>query len=192
MEKFNASIQYDKRMWAADLDGSVAYIKGSCKIGSTVAWVVRLLTSIAGLVTEAERDTILGGLEAVRKEWADGTFKLEPADEDIHTANERRLKEIVGPVGGKLHTGRSRNDQVATDMRLWLRDALGQLQGIIKEFLAVSAERAAADIDVLMPGYTHLQVVSVCMICDDVVEQLQPPFPFQFPSEMCLFAAPLG
>eukprot|EP00911_Craspedida_sp_UC1_P001813 UC1_evm1s1385 len=83
MEAFNASIGIDRRMWRQDIDGSIAYVKGSCRIG---------------LVTEAESDEILGGLEAVAKEWATDSFVLKENDEDIHTANERRLKEIVGPV----------------------------------------------------------------------------------------------
>ena len=142
MEAFNASIGIDRRMWRQDIDGSIAYVKGSCRIG---------------LVTEAERDEILGGLEAVAKEWATDSFVLKENDEDIHTANERRLKEIVGPVAGKLHTGRSRNDQVATDMRLWLRDNLTTLIEKVRGLVAVLVQRAAAEEDVLMPGYTHLQ-----------------------------------
>lgn len=82
---------------------------------------------------------------------------MQPDDEDIHTANERRLTEIVGPLGGKLHTGRSRNDQVATDMRLWLLEEVKQLVTILKSLIRVMVERADSEKDVLMPGYTHLQ-----------------------------------
>lgn len=85
-------------------------------------------------------------------------FKIHSDDEDIHTANERRLTELIGPLGGKLHTGRSRNDQVATDMRLWL---LGEVDGIekgLKDLIRVMVERADKEQDILMPGYTHLQV----------------------------------
>ncbi|KAL3857722.1 hypothetical protein ACJMK2_012362 [Sinanodonta woodiana] len=127
MEKFNASIHYDKRMWKADIMGSQAYVKTIQKVG---------------LVNEAEMNLILDGLEKISLEWSAGEFKLKPEDEDIHTANERRLKELIGPVGGKLHTGRSRNDQVATDMRLWLRDALDELKGNITGFLRVMIDRA--------------------------------------------------
>ena len=91
------------------------------------------------------------------EEWAAGTFAEQPNDEDIHTANERRLTEIVGPVGGKLHTGRSRNDQVATDTRLWTVEAE---RGVLKELatlLEAGATVAERDIDILMAGYTHLQ-----------------------------------
>ena len=97
------------------------------------------------------------GLEKVRGEWADGTFVVKPGDEDIHTANERRLTEIVGSVGGKVHTGRSRNDQVATDLRLHLRSELKKLGGLVRSLVDTAAKRAKAEAHILMPGYTHLQ-----------------------------------
>ncbi|XP_071093772.1 argininosuccinate lyase-like [Haliotis cracherodii] len=142
MEKFNASISYDKRMWKADIEGSQAYVKALEKVG---------------IVTAAERDSILGGLEKVKEEWQKDEFELKPGDEDIHTANERRLKELIGAAGGKLHTGRSRNDQVATDMRLWMRDAQLQLRTYLTDFISVILNRAKSEIDILLPGYTHLQ-----------------------------------
>ena len=79
-------------------------------------------------------------------------------DEDIHTANERRLGELIGPLSGKLHTGRSRNDQVATDMRLWLLDQVSDIEQGLKGLLSVSVERSDKEIDYILPGYTHLQV----------------------------------
>lgn len=142
MEKFNASISYDKRMWDADIRGSKAYV---------------LALQKANLVTEDEMNQILTGLEQIRGEWAGGTFQIRPGDEDIHTANERRLKELTGEAAGKLHTGRSRNDQVVTDMRLWLRDALGVLKGHTLQLITVMVDRAAREIDILCPGYTHMQ-----------------------------------
>lgn len=81
-----------------------------------------------------------------------------PDDEDIHTANERRLSELIGPLGGKLHTGRSRNDQVATDVRLWLLDEVKEIQAGLKALISVMVERANKEKDILLPGYTHLQV----------------------------------
>src|SRR5690606_15218966 len=81
----------------------------------------------------------------------------QPDDEDIHTANERRLTERIGPVAGKLHTGRSRNDQIATDMRLWLRAQVDLLRGHLRQLIGVCVARAADEIDLIMPGYTHLQ-----------------------------------
>uniref|UniRef100_A0A4W3JGQ2 Argininosuccinate lyase n=1 Tax=Callorhinchus milii TaxID=7868 RepID=A0A4W3JGQ2_CALMI len=142
MEKFNASIDYDKRMWAADIQGSQAYVKTLEK---------------AGLVTAPEMVQILKGLDQIYEEWARGTFQIKAGDEDIHTANERRLKELIGEAGGKLHTGRSRNDQVATDMRIWLRSGVDTLTGHLVQLVRTMVERAASEIDVLFPGYTHMQ-----------------------------------
>uniref|UniRef100_A0A9J8DEW3 argininosuccinate lyase n=1 Tax=Cyprinus carpio carpio TaxID=630221 RepID=A0A9J8DEW3_CYPCA len=123
MEKFNASIAYDQRMWEADIKGSKAYVKALQK---------------AGLVTQNEMEQILTGLDKVFDEWSKGEFKIKPGDEDIHTANERRLKEFIGDPAGKLHTGRSRNDQVATDMRLWLRDTINTLKELALQLIKYS------------------------------------------------------
>ncbi|KAJ2344527.1 argininosuccinate lyase [Coemansia erecta] len=142
MEAFNESIHFDRRMFAADIRGSQAYAKALLK---------------QGILTEAEQQTLDTGLQAVQKEWESNTFELRSGDEDIHTANERRLGELVGAVAGKLHTGRSRNDQVATDMRLWLMGELSRLSVFLRELIGSLVQRAEADIDVLMPGYTHLQ-----------------------------------
>lgn len=142
MEKFNASIGFDHRLWEADIAGSKAY-------------AVALARS--GIITDAEMEELGTGLEQVAKEWADGTFVLKPGDEDIHTANERRLTEIIGATGGKLHTGRSRNDQVATDVRLWLRKEIGTLREHLAQLIGTTTERAEKEVDLLMPGYTHLQ-----------------------------------
>lgn len=142
MEAFNASIHYDKRMWKNDIQGSQAYVKA---------------IEIVGLVSEAETEAILDGLGRVAQEWESGTFVVQSGDEDIHTANERRLKELIGEAAGKLHTGRSRNDQVATDMRLWLRDELIVLRGYIIELVKVLMGRAEHELDILLPGYTHMQ-----------------------------------
>ncbi|KAJ3220272.1 argininosuccinate lyase [Dinochytrium kinnereticum] len=142
MEAFNASIGFDKRLWRADITASQSYAKALAK---------------SGIIAESERDEIVSGLDTVAQEWASGSFAIQPSDEDIHTANERRLTELIGAVAGKLHTGRSRNDQVATDMRLWLRFELETLGDSLRELLRIITERAAREIDVLMPGYTHLQ-----------------------------------
>lgn len=85
-------------------------------------------------------------------------FAIQPDDEDVHTANERRLSELIGPLGGKLHTGRSRNDQVATDMRLWLLDEVKEIEESLKGLIRVMVERADKEKLILLPGYTHLQV----------------------------------
>lgn len=142
MHAFNESLRYDKRMYAQDIRGSQAY--------------ARALVG-CGILNESERDQIIEGLSRVKAEWESGAFVAAPDDEDIHTANERRLSELIGTVAGKLHTGRSRNDQVATDMRLWLLDEGAALEGALSEMLAVMVARAENEVDALMPGYTHLQ-----------------------------------
>ena len=143
MDLYNASLPYDKAMYDADLTGTKVYTEGLNKIG---------------LITAEELSEIHRGLEVIRKEWAAGEFVEKPGDEDIHTANERRLGEIIGThISGKVHTGRSRNDQVATDMRIYVREKLGELVKFVGEFVKVIVTRAEQEIDVLMPGYTHLQ-----------------------------------
>uniref|UniRef100_A0A3Q1GIX5 Argininosuccinate lyase n=1 Tax=Acanthochromis polyacanthus TaxID=80966 RepID=A0A3Q1GIX5_9TELE len=142
MEKFNASVAYDQRMWDADIRGSKAYVKALEK---------------AKLVSTEEMEQILKGMDQIHDEWSKGAFVIKAGDEDIHTANERRLKELIGAPAGKLHTGRSRNDQVVTDMRLWLRDAITTLTNETLQLMSTMVERAAAEIDVLFPGYTHMQ-----------------------------------
>ncbi|KAF9974713.1 argininosuccinate lyase [Actinomortierella ambigua] len=143
MEKFNASISFDSRFFKADIVGSKAYAKALAR---------------RNIITQDECDKLQEGLDAVLKEWEAGKFVLQDGDEDIHTANERRLGEIIGThISGKLHTGRSRNDQVATDFRIWVRDEARKLVIVLKELIAAAVERAEHEIDVLMPGYTHLQ-----------------------------------
>jgi len=142
MEAFNASICFDKRMWREDIEGSKAYVRATQK---------------KDVVTQEECDTILKGLDQIASEWESGTFVLRDGDEDIHTANERRLKELVGSVGGKLHTGRSRNDQAATDVRLWMKKEIVSIRQYLKSLITVFVERAQCEIDILMPGYTHMQ-----------------------------------
>jgi len=144
MEQYNESLSFDNVLHKQDILGSIAFARANTK---------------AGRLTEDEFKKIEAGLLEVEKEWEAGTFKIVPgADEDIHTANERRLGEIIGKdVAGKLHTGRSRNEQIATDMRMWLRDELDRLEGYLVSFLGVIARRAESEIDYVMPGYTHLQ-----------------------------------
>ncbi|GJE95193.1 argininosuccinate lyase [Phanerochaete sordida] len=142
MHEFNQSLRYDRRMHAADIRGSIAYAKALTKVG---------------ILTSEEEQQIVRGLQTVGKEWEDGVFNIQPDDEDIHTANERRLSELIGPLGGKLHTGRSRNDQVATDMRLWLLDEVKDVEAGLKALIRVMVERAEQEKDYLLPGYTHLQ-----------------------------------
>lgn len=144
MVSYNESIYFDRAFYAQDIAGSIAYARANIK---------------TGILTPNEFSQIEKGLLAVKKEWEEGKFEIIPGvDEDIHTANERRLGELIGKdVAGKLHTGRSRNDQVATDMRLWLRDQLSKIEEHLVSLLQVIASRAQAEIEHVMPGYTHLQ-----------------------------------
>ncbi|KAF2770150.1 argininosuccinate lyase [Teratosphaeria nubilosa] len=144
MTQYNESIYFDRAFYSQDIRGSIAYARANTR---------------TGILTQAEFDKIEAGFKQILSEWEQGTFKIVPGvDEDIHTANERRLGEVIGKeVAGKLHTGRSRNDQVATDMRLWLRDQLAQLEAFLVDFLKVIAARAEKEIEAVMPGYTHLQ-----------------------------------
>ncbi|XP_046651774.1 argininosuccinate lyase-like [Daphnia pulicaria] len=143
MERFNSSISYDKRLCYVDILGSKAYAAGLFK---------------AGLVDQLECADICNALAAIEDEWRNETFEIHPSDEDIHSANERRLKEMIGKAGGKLHTGRSRNDQVATDLRLWLRQEIDQsLDKFLVQIIQILIERAQDEMDILLPGYTHLQ-----------------------------------
>jgi argininosuccinate lyase len=142
MARFNNSYRFDWRLWDEDIRGSLA-------------WAGQLAR--AGVISAAELAELSRGLSAVRAEFADGRFVAAPSDEDIHSAVERRLSEIAGPVAGKLHTGRSRNDQVATDVRLWALGAISRVDaeiGALQDALLTQAEAADA---ALMPGYTHLQ-----------------------------------
>lgn len=142
MHAFNQSLKYDQRMHAADIRGSIAYAKALRRVG---------------LLTEEEEVKMTQGLETVGREWTTGQFQPAADDEDIHTANERRLSELIGPLGGKLHTGRSRNDQVATDMRLWLLDEVDDIESSLIGLVRIMVERADKERDILLPGYTHLQ-----------------------------------
>ena len=142
MRRLNDSFGFDRRLYAQDIRGSVAY-----------AGALRE----AGVITAAEHDAIIAGLAEVLAEFEADRFEPLPTDEDIHTAVERRLAELIGPAAGKLHTGRSRNDQVALDFRLWLLDAIAALRADIAAVQRALVEQAAAHPDLLLPGMTHLQ-----------------------------------
>ena len=142
MERFNASIGFDWQLWAADIKGSMAYARALER---------------AGLLTADERDRLIQGLQAVAREFEAEEFEVRPSDEDIHTAVERRLGELAGQVADKLHTGRSRNDQVATDLRLYLMQEIPDLRQRLAELQEAIIAKAERHLDVIMPGYTHLQ-----------------------------------
>ncbi len=142
LRQFNDSIGFDQRMWREDIDGSIAWAWGHVN---------------SGILNPDEAETIVDGLNKVAAEWENGTFELKEGDEDIHTANERRLTEIVGEVGGKLHTGRSRNDQVATDFRLWCIRRIEMLEEELQVLMGAMVSSAEFNHDIPLPGYTHLQ-----------------------------------
>jgi len=142
LDKFNASIGFDWRLYAADIQGSIAYAQALVK---------------TGILTAHEASIIVDGLRAVCVEFEEERFAFAPDDEDIHTAVERRLHELIGEVAGKLHTGRSRNDQVATDIRLYLLTILPTMRQHLTDLQRALVEQAEANIEVMMPGYTHMQ-----------------------------------
>ncbi len=142
LETFNASVGFDWRLYEADIRGSIAYARALGRLD---------------LLTDTEVSALVDGLARVKDEFDAGDFEFQPADEDIHTAVERRLYERIGEVAGKLHTGRSRNDQVATDVRLYLLARIPVLRGHLRGLQAAIIELAAIHLDAIMPGYTHLQ-----------------------------------
>lgn len=142
LRALNDSIGFDRRLYAEDIAGSIAYAHAIAQ---------------AGILTPDEAAQIENGLKQIKAEFDSNTFELKLGDEDIHTAVERRLTEIIGSVGGKLHTGRSRNDQIATDFRLWTLNAIKTLDGLIETLQSALVEQAEVHTESLMPGYTHLQ-----------------------------------
>ena len=142
IEAFNASIGFDLTLLQEDLDGSIAH--------------ARMLAS-CGVIAEEEAVQLVEGLEMIRTEAADGRFNPGLADEDVHFAVERRLIALVGSVGKKLHTGRSRNDQVGTDLRLWLRRRLDEIDGDLQRLQKALLDQADRHQSTMIPGYTHLQ-----------------------------------
>src|ERR671925_882708 len=141
-QQLNASISFDWRLGPYDVEQSRAHA---------------MMLAAAGIVSDADRDALLGGLERVEEELDRGTFAFREHDEDIHMAIERRLTEIVGPVGGKLHTARSRNDQVATDVAMFTRAHALQTLEKLQHLQSALVQLAERHEDWPMPGYTHLQ-----------------------------------
>ena len=139
---FNASIGFDIELIEYDLNGSVAHAK---MLGHT------------GIISPAEADQLVEGLEKIRQEYRDGQFTPGIDQEDVHFAVERRLTELVGDVGKKLHTARSRNDQVGTDVRLYLRAEIDEIRDYLRDFQRVLVAIADKNVETLIPGYTHLQ-----------------------------------
>ena len=143
MAKINASIGFDRTLWAQDIAGSKAHAT---------------MLAACGIITAADRDAIIAGLDQVAGEIAAGRFAFSEALEDIHMNVESRLREIIGDAAGRLHTARSRNDQVATDFKLFVRDALDRMEAGLKDLQAALIDRAEEHAATIMPGFTHLQV----------------------------------
>ena len=141
-DDFNSSLRFDSRMYRQDIMGSLAHAAMLAK---------------CGILSPAERDQLTEGLMGVLEDLESGKLSLDPAAEDIHMFVEQVLTERLGDVGKKLHTARSRNDQVALDLRLWLREESGKVQKALRALIAVIADQAEANTDAIVPGYTHLQ-----------------------------------
>jgi len=143
MRRINASIDYDKRLYAEDIAGSKAHCA---------------MLVAQNILSPQDGAAITAGLDQIRSEIESGSFVFSAENEDIHMNIEARLAELIGPVAGRLHTARSRNDQVATDLRLWLRDAIDRLDLEMRGLQRALIDRADAEAGTVMPGYTHLQI----------------------------------
>ena len=142
VHNFNASLSFDQKFYKQDIDGSIAHVNMLAK---------------QGIVTSEERFAILNGLESIKSDIENGTLEISPEYEDIHSFVEATLIERIGDTGKKLHTGRSRNDQVALDMKLYIRDEIGETDSLLKELLAVILRIMKENVETYMPGFTHLQ-----------------------------------
>ncbi|MFC3050463.1 argininosuccinate lyase [Kordiimonas pumila] len=142
MQEINASIDFDKRLYREDIAGSTAHSE---------------MLAAQGIISVADKDAIHKGLTQVQREIEAGQMVFDPALEDIHMHVESRLRELAGDAGARLHTGRSRNDQVATDFRLWCRTAIDQLDAAYKALLTAIVDQADTHAGAVMPGFTHLQ-----------------------------------
>ena len=142
VETFSASVHFDRRLYAHDIQGSIAHATMLAEVG---------------VLSASERGQIVDGLSAIRADIEAGRFQWDPTLEDVHMNIEAALTERIGEAGKKLHTGRSRNDQVATDMRLYLRDAIDDLRQRITALMDAIITLAAAETDTVMPGFTHMQ-----------------------------------
>jgi len=143
MRRINASIDFDKRLYAEDIAGSKAHCE---------------MLVAQSILSPQDGAAITAGLEQIRSEIEGGRFAYSAEREDIHMNIEARLTELIGPAAGRLHTARSRNDQVATDLRLWVRCAIERLDGAMRELQRALIDRAETEATTLMPGYTHLQI----------------------------------
>ncbi|VEJ44550.1 argininosuccinate lyase [Bartonella vinsonii] len=142
MEKINASIDFDQKLYRQDIEGSLAHAA---------------MLAQTKIISQSDYEKIVHGLERIQQEIEDGTFIFSRKLEDIHMNIEARLNELIGPVAGRLHTARSRNDQVAVDFRLWVREASQRIAQILKRLIEQLLVRAEQHVETFMPGFTHLQ-----------------------------------
>jgi argininosuccinate lyase len=143
VQRYTASVFFDKRLWRADIDGSLSHAR---------------MLAAQGIVTAADLRAIETGLAAIAQEIESGKFEWKLELEDVHLNIEARLTQLAGDAGKRLHTGRSRNDQVATDVRLWLRGEIDLILGLLSELQRALVDLAERNVEVILPGFTHLQV----------------------------------
>ncbi len=180
MEQINASIGIDKRMWHQDIRGSIAHVT---------------MLSKQEIITKDEAVQIVNGLNQIAEEIKSGNFEFKPSLEDIHMNIESRLRELIGDVAGKLHTARSRNDQVATDFRMWTRDAIDELMQLIEDLQNVLGQLCEKHKDDIMPGFTHLQAaqpITLAMHLDAYAQMLQRDKSRFFDARRRVNQSPLG
>ncbi len=149
LDKFNASIYFDKELYKEDIEGSIAHCKMLVK---------------QGIISEEDGDKIINGLSQILKEIENGEFQFKVELEDIHMNIEARLIELIGEIGGKLHTARSRNDQVATDVKLYLKKKIVEIREKLLQLLKVLVKKAEENLDVILPGFTHLQIAQPILL----------------------------
>ncbi|HEY8346130.1 MAG TPA: argininosuccinate lyase [Symbiobacteriaceae bacterium] len=142
VEGFTSSLSFDRRLYRQDIQGSIAHAR---------------MLGRQGIISQEDAAAIEQGLREILQEIEDGTFPFRQEYEDIHLNIEKRLTEKIGPAGGRLHTARSRNDQVVTDVHLWVKEEIGAISRLISDLQGVLVDRARENLDVIMPGYTHLQ-----------------------------------
>lgn len=158
-EKLSVSVHFDKKLYKHDIEGSIAHSQMLNKIG---------------VLSNEELNQIVSGLEEVKTEIENGTFNFRNELEDIHMNIESRLTEIIGPVGKKLHTARSRNDQVALDTRLYVREQCDIIQTLLKEYISLLVKTAEENIEIILPGYTHLQVAQPVRLSHHILAHTWP------------------
>ncbi|MBP9942475.1 MAG: argininosuccinate lyase, partial [Comamonas sp.] len=143
VKRYTSSVFFDQRMWKADITGSLAHAE---------------MLAAQGVIGQDDFASIQKGMAQIKQEIESGAFEWKLDLEDVHLNIEARLTALVGDAGKRLHTGRSRNDQVATDVRLWLRDEIDLIEGLLKELQLSLVEVAEKNVEVILPGFTHLQV----------------------------------